>query len=839
MRSKVSTHGLTADDAARRLLADGPNELPGTRPRHLLLIAKDVLAEPMLLLLLLAATAYMLLGDAREAIAIAASMLIVVAISIVQERRTEQALVKLRELSSPRALVLRDGTEQRIAGRDVVVDDILVLHEGDRVPADAHLLSATALSVDESILTGESLAIDKEVKPSESTSSPDCHNVYSGSLVVRGFGMARVTATGPSSEIGRIGKALDALSTEATPLYQEIRRIVKIAAVVGLALCALVAIVYATTRDDGLGGVLAGITLAMGLLPEEFPVVLTIFLALGAWRLSRHDVLTRRMPAIETIGAVTVLSVDKTGTLTENRMRVALIETATHRIDLRQQATALDESGIELLMTATAASEIEAFDPMERAIHEAAAAYSNDRMATLKASRLVHEYDLTPQLLAVTHVWHKPDEDAFEIAVKGAPEAVFRLCQLADQERQARLVRVAAIASEGLRVLAVAKGRYAATSMPESPAAFDLQLLGLICLADPIRADVPAALSECAEAGIRVVMITGDHPGTALAIARQAGFTQATAALTGSEVQALDDVQLRERVRIISIYARMSPHHKLRLVQAMKANGEIVAMTGDGVNDAPALKAAHVGVAMGGRGTDVAREAAAIVLLNDDFASLVRAVRSGRRIYDNLRHAMAFIVGVHIPIAGMGLLPVLLGWPLLLLPLHVLFLEFVIDPACTFVFEADEGDRNIMRRKPRAPMAPLFTKDLLWRSTLFGIVILVVVVAVYAIALEYTVAAEARALSFSALVIANLALIFVNRAPDVGVRALIVRPNRVFWLIFVSALAVLAMVLHVPVLADAFKFAPPTWTALFGAFVVAVGTVLMTGVLLRHRTHSA
>ena len=827
----VDTHaGLSAAEAERRLRERGPNELPGTKPRHLLVVVRDVLAEPMLLLLLGAATVYILLGEPREAIAIAASMLIVVGISIVQERRTERALVKLRELSSPRALVVRDGTEQRVAGRDVVPGDLIILREGDRVPADAHMLSATALSVDESILTGESLAVDKE--PPVGAARGERHIVSSGSLIVRGFGTAEVFATGAQSQIGRIGKALETLQTEPTPLFQEIRRIVRWAAAAGITLCVIVAVVYALTRGDWLGGVLAGITLAMGLLPEEFPVVLTIFLALGAWRLSRQSVLTRRMPAIETIGAVTVLAVDKTGTLTENRMRVALIETDASRSDLRR-GDALDADTRRTLSIALAASEREAFDPMERAIHETSQTLAAKDVEALRSRRLVREYDLTPQLLAVTHVWSRDDADALDVMVKGAPETVFRLCRMQQDELQRRLEHVNEIARDGLRVLGIAHGHHEAGDLPDSPYSFELNFAGLLCLADPVRTDVPAALAECARAGIRVVMITGDHPGTALAIARQAGFTDATQAMTGTELHALDDQALRARVRSTNIYARMTPDHKLRLVQALRANGEIVAMTGDGVNDAPALKAAHVGVAMGKRGTDVAREAASIVLLNDDFASLVGTVRAGRQIYENLQHAMAFIVAVHLPIAGMGLLPVVLGWPLLLLPLHVLFLEFVIDPACSFVFEAEEHEGDLMRRKPRSPSAPLFSRSVLQRAALMGGLVLIVVASVYAFSLTHTNAPEARAISFAVLVTANLALIFVNRAPDARLVELLRRPNRTFWWIVGGALALLALTLYLPPLANAFQFAAPSLSITIATVAASLILVLIGGMLLR------
>jgi len=821
--------GLSATEAARRLHADGPNELPGHRPRNLLAIVREVLSEPMFLLLIAAAAIYIVLGDIREASVLAASIVVIIVITVLQQRRTERALVALRDLSSPRALVIRDGVEQRIAGSEVVAGDIVLLREGDRVPADGVLFSATALSVDESILTGESLPVDKTAGSSEGA------RVYSGSLVVRGFGAAEVQATGVRSEIGRIGHALSTLTDETTPLFREVRSVVRWVALSALLICAAIAVIYTVARTDWLGGVLAGVTLAMGILPEEFPVVLTVFLAMGAWRISRAGVLTRRMPAVESIGAATVLAVDKTGTLTENRMRVALIETDHGSCDMRQGDPTLNETAQSVLATALAASERDAFDPMERAIHEAARRWIPASAERLDTMNLVREYDLTPELLAVTHVWQQSGCTHFEVAVKGAPETVVDLCRLTADARASLLERAAAHADGGLRVLAVARGTFTLTALPATPRDFELELTGLLCLADPLRSDVPQALAECVQAGIRVVMITGDHPGTALAIAAQAGFDTRHGVLTGAELELLSDEELCLRARRINIYARAKPEHKLRLVQAFKANGEVVAMTGDGVNDAPALRAAHIGVAMGGRGTDVAREAAALVLVNDDFASLVAAVRLGRRIYSNIRHAMSYIVAVHIPIAGLGLLPVLFGWPLLFFPMHVLFLEFVIDPACAFVFEADPEAPDIMKRKPRRGDESLFSTSMLKRSLSLGLIVLLLSAIVYGFTLRAGSEGEARALAFLAIVAANLALIFVSRSRSESFARIIVKPNRVYWWIAALTCVALGIAMYVPSAAAIFRFAQPSLAAVLTVIVASVSLVLASGMLLRNK----
>lgn len=838
-RTQNSKPGLTSNEAARRRAADGPNELPGHSQRGLLKIAREVLAEPMFLLLVAAASIYMLLGDLREALVLLASILVVLAITIFQERRTENALGKLRDLSSPRALVIRDGIEQRIAGRDVVVGDWVILREGDRVPADGIVCSATALSVDEAILTGESLSADKVACSSETEPENigDVNRVYSGSLVVRGFGAVKITAIGARSEIGKIGGALNLLSTEATPLYREVRRLVRWVAIASIALCVLIAIVYGLRSGDGLAGVLAGITVAMGILPEEFPVVLAVFLAMGAWRISRAGVLTRRMPAIESIGAATVLAVDKTGTLTENKMQVAILESLSCCVDLREKDgptdDRLDDSITAILGVALAASERDAFDPMERAIQEAADRWTPSEKPRLANMSLIREFDLTPELLAVTHVWRSPENSLAEIAVKGAPETVFDLCRIDATQRAALLEKIAIHARTGLRVLAVARGVHKAEALPDSPRDFKLELLGLICFVDPLRASVPAALAQCHAAGIRVIMITGDHPGTALAIAAAAGFDTTGGCLTGRDIELFNDEELRTHVRRVNIFARTKPEHKLRLVQALKAEGEVVAMTGDGVNDAPALKAAHVGVAMGIRGTDVAREAAALVLVNDDFASLVAAVRLGRRIYANIRHAMSFIVAVHVPIAGLGLIAPLLGWPLVFFPLHILFLEFVIDPACAFVFEADAESPDIMRRKPRHTKEKLFSKTLLRRALILGFTILAIELILLGVAQAVTDERSARTIVFTGLVIANLTLIFVSRSQSASLVTLYVRTNKIYWWIVGITVLTLGLAVYVPMVAEVFAFAPPNPFHVVAAALAVSISVLICGHLLR------
>ena len=828
-----SATGLTSALAAERLQADGPNELPAARGRRLLDVLLHALAEPMFLLMCAAVTLYVLLGELREALILATSLLAVVVISVSQERRAGRALEALRDLSSPRAAVLRDGEQRRIAGREVVRGDLVILAEGDRVPADGVLLESIDLEIDESLLTGESLPVPKLALPpgaAAAESSAEAR-VYSGTLVIRGHATAEIAATGARTELGRIGHALATLKPQQTPLYCETRRMVLWLAVIGIALCIAVLLLYAALRGGWVQGALVGITLAMSVLPEEFPVVLTVFLALGAWRLSRQGVLTRSMPAIEALGAATVLAVDKTGTLTENRMALSMLDDGATRLVLDGERNAPDAGMRRLLGAALAACEIRAFDPMERAIIAAARKHAPQEAQALEGMALIHEYELTPELLAVTHVWRGTASDRLMVATKGAPEAVAGLCRLDAAEVRRLLEQVDEVARDGLRVLAIASAEIQGGIPPKTPRELHFRFLGLIGLRDPIRETVPAALADCHRAGIRVVMITGDHPGTAQAVARAVGLDDSGGLQTGQELASMDEATLRERAAVVNVYARVPPAEKLRLVRALRADGGIVAMTGDGVNDAPALKAADIGIAMGSRGTDVAREAASLVLVNDDFGSLVTAIRMGRRIYENIRSAMSYLVAVHIPLAGAVLLPLLLGWPLLLFPLHVVFLEFVIDPACSLVFEREDRGEEIMRRPPRTQGERLFSGMMLLESVLLGLVSLSVVALVYGIALSRFSDGQARALGFIVLVVNNLALILVSRSRSDPLTSVLLRPNRAFTVISALAVAALVVVCSLPSVASAFRFEAPTLSAAIAAAATGLGIVAITGML--------
>jgi Ca2+-transporting ATPase len=805
--------GLSEQEAAAALKRDGYNEIPSAKKRSFLAIAFGVIKEPMLLLLIAGGVIYMILGNVREATLLLFFVFVIIGITLYQERKTERTLEALRDLSSPRAMVIRDGATRRIAGRDVVRGDIIVLSEGDRVPADGIVLACNNLLVEESLLTGEAVPVHKlESQPDttkmERPGGDHSPFVYSGTLVVSGLGIARIAATGIHTEFGKIGRSLQSIETEQTLLQKETGRLVRNLALIAVGLCVLMALVYGFTIGEWLDGLLASITLAMAILPEEFPVVLTVFLALGAWRISQSHVLTRRMPAIEMLGADTVLCVDKTGTLTVNRMSVGKIYAGGEFFDIAgSRGIPPPEKFHRLIEFSILASQTRPFDPMEKALRELGEYYPALNEHLHLDWQLMKEYSLSRELLALSRVWESRDRRDYVIAAKGAPEAIIDLCHLDAVRAQEIQKRISEMAEEGLRVLGVAKASFKQTELPVNQHDFKFEFLGLVSFSDPIRPSVPEAIRECHNAGVRVVMITGDYPATARNIARQIGLKEPENVITGAELDEMNDEDLKERIMTVNVFARVIPEQKLRIVNAFKANGEIVTMTGDGVNDAPALKSADIGIAMGGRGTDVAREAADLVLLDDDFSSIVKAVRLGRRIFDNLRKAMAYILAIHVPIAGLSLIPVLFKWPLVLYPVHVVFLELIIDPSCSIAFEAEPEESDIMKRPPRDRKEPLFNRRTVAFSLLQGVIVLAVTLAVYRLSLALGRGdVEARTLTFATLVIANLSLILTNRNWSSSILGSLRARNMALRWIVLSAVVFLGLVIYVPWLRDLFHF---------------------------------
>ncbi len=824
-------HGLSLSEVAEKQKKEGLNELPSSKPKNLFSLAWGVVKEPMFLLLVACGTLYLILGDVQEGIMLLGFVFVIMGIEFYQEKKTERALDALKDLASPRALVIREGVEKRIAGRDVVTDDLVILQEGDRVPADATVLYSVNLQADESLLTGESVPVSKsEWNGTDQNVQPggdELPFVYSGSMIVQGNGIVKVHSIGSNTEIGKIGKALDSVVEEPTKLKTEMGILVRRLAILGVSLCVLVIIVYALTRGDLLNGFLAGITLAMAMLPEEFPVVLTIFMALGAWRMSRKNVLTRKPSAIETLGSATVLCTDKTGTLTQNRMTVTRLYNGKSFHTVSKLDT-FPEEFHEIIEYGILSSQTNPFDPMEKAITSMGESYLKNTEHIHTDWQMVKEYPLSRELLAMSRVFTNSGNFQQSIAAKGAPEAIFDLCHLSSEDASAYAEAIAEMASEGLRVLGVAKSMMGSSHLPEIQHDFEFEFVGLIALSDPIRETVPEAVSECYKAGIRVIMITGDYPVTAMNIAREIGLKNHTVTISGAELNAMTDDELCERIKEVNVFARVIPEQKLKIVNALKRNREIVAMTGDGVNDAPALKAAHIGIAMGEKGTDVAREASSLVLMDDNFASIVGAIKMGRRIFDNLQKALAYIFAIHVPIAGLSLIPVFFSnLPLLLWPVHIVFLELIIDPACSIIFEAEKAERNVMSRPPKDINEPFFGAKKIWLSCSQGIGILIVVFAVYLIGLKMNYSdKEVRALAFTTLIVANIAIILSNRSWSRSIFQILATTNKtVKWVVGGAALFLL-LSLNVPFLLNLFLFERISFTEAMVCIAAGTSTII-------------
>jgi Ca2+-transporting ATPase len=626
-------------------------------------------------------------------------------------------------------------------------------------------------------------------------------------------------ATGLHSEMGKIGQALQKITLEQPRLKKQLDWLIRDFAFVGFAVAGLVVLLFGLLRGSWLQAALAGIAVGMSVLPEEIPLVLAVFMAMGAWRISRAGVLTRRGSAIETLGSATVLCADKTGTLTENRMRVERIAVNG---EMWRRGAPLGERIRDLLHAALGASATTATDPMDRAIHEAAAPAE-----LILPPNLLKTYGLHPDLPATTNLWSGMDDMTASAYVKGAPEAVATLCNLSPAEIDRLLKQVDHFAMEGLRLLAVAEAQLTLTSgrYPKSQREIPFRYIGLIGFADPLRENVPAAVKECRQAGIRVIMITGDYPATARTIAHQAGIDSGFV-ISGDALEQMSDEALASAMRTTSVFARIRPQQKLRLVKALKRDGEVVAMTGDGVNDAPALKAAHIGVSMGGRGTDVAREASSLVLLQDDFASIVQTVKLGRKIYDNLRKAIAYIVAVHIPIAGLALLPLFFGLPLMLFPIQIALLEMVIDPACSIVFEAEQEEKDVMQRPPRKPNSSILPPgNALWALLQGTAALAIVGLALFLGARFGMPENDLRALVFTTLVLMNIGLILVNRSFRSSLLDAITRPNTTLWILVTMVFVVLIAGLYWPPAQALFHFGPLHVDDL--ALCLAAGTGLL------------
>ena len=794
--------GLSSEEATNRLNEFGFNELPAGRRKHLLEIAGEAVREPMFILLLGCGTIYLVLGDTAEGVLLLCWVLFIVFLTFYQNQKTERALEALRRLSAPRALVVRDGRQTRLPGREVVPGDTVILNEGDRVPADGLILESNNLAIDEALLTGESIPVRK----CETDEREGGRRAFSGTLVIGGYGIMEVTHTGRQTEFGRIGESLEAITPSPTRLQQEMKTLTRNLLLAGIGLSMAVLLAFYMTRGNLLHSLLNSLATAMAMLPEEFPVVMTVFLAIGSWRLSQQQVLTRKPSAIETLGSATVLCSDKTGTITRNTMELVTLVTDRGMV---QQADFRDNRDTisEILRMAYGASRQQSTDPMEKALQEAYEAYA---LPAAGPSELVREYPITPTSLMMTRVVSHGGP-GFLVCCKGAPEQVLEYCKTEPPERERVLAQASRLAEQGQRVLGVARAVWEDSHIPESAEAFDFTWVGLLGFEDPIRSEVPEAVRQCHSAGIKVIMITGDYPVTASAIARQAGLHSDRPALSGADLDRMSDRELAEAIGSLTVFARIVPEQKLRLVRALQANGEVVAMTGDGVNDAPALKAADIGIAMGGKGTDVAREASSLVLLDDNFSSIVSAIRSGRRIFDNLQKALSYITAIHIPIIGLTLLPAFfVELPILLMPVHIVFLELIIDPVCSLAFESEQEEIGIMNRPPRNPKALFFGFGKFVMSILSGALLLGMVLGVYLLSIgEGHSDGEIRAIAFTSLIVGNIFLILTTLSRSRGALTVLIEKNRALLIILLAASSLLVAILFVPWLRSLFGFEYP------------------------------
>lgn len=811
--------GLSAAEAARRLLLEGPNILRPPARGQWRRIAGDIAREPMFLLLAGTALLYLLLGKLGEGLFMVAGAAVSIGLLVHQELRSARALEALGRLAEPQLRVLRDGQERRVPAHQLVRGDIMLVAEGERLAADALLVGGDALSVDESALTGESVPVDKVVlepdvavtaAPAAPGGDGSAH-LFAGTLVVRGQGLALVRHIGAATQLGRIGASLAGIALEPTLLQRTTRALIARLGAMAIAFCLLVVLAHGLLRGDWAEAGLAGLTLAIALVPEEFPMVLAIFMALGAWRMARRNVLVRRAAVIETLGAASMLCVDKTGTLTENAMRLAALWTPVS--GAQQVRAPLAPAARQTLRIAALASAPFPTDPIDRAVRQAEGAIDP------APATLLRTYPLRPGRMALIQAWRL--DGATMLAAKGSPEAIAALCEVAPSDAAQLHAEVGRLAAQGLRVLGVAECRDATLPATDDAAMPRFAFAGLLAFADPLRTEVPAAVVACRQAGITVAMITGDYPATALAIARQAGIATEAGVLTGPEIAQLSPNELAQRVGTVRVFARIQPDQKLALVQAMKAAGAVVAMTGDGVNDGPALEAAHVGIAMGQRGTDVAREAADLVLLDDRFTSIIAAIALGRRIFANLGKALTFVTAVHVPIAGLALLPILLGLPPLLLPMHVVLMELIIDPICSVTFENEPAAPNAMRRPPRPANQKLFGLRQIARAGLQGAVVLGAVFAAYWWDVQRGAPeAEARSLAFIMLAVAILALAFADAA-EPGT-PFVAPHRRLFFAVAIAAGAVIAAIHLLPPLAAIFQVALPPLGQVAPALALAV-----------------
>lgn len=813
--------GLTTAEAEKLQDTYGKNELTPVKKESFIRKILHIISEPMFLLLIAAAIIYFILGEPRDGAIMLIFVIGIISIDVIQEWKTDKTLSALKDLSAPRVTVIREGKEQDIASADLVPGDLMMVCEGVKIPADGVIIKCNDLCVDESSLTGEAEGVWKVNTENAETSTDYWRKdyCYAGTLVTQGTAVVLVDKIGASTEYGKIGLNVAAAPEEATPLQKQTRSLVKLCAIIALVLFLLVALfTYLNLSDHTLGpriieSILSGITLAMAMIPEEFPVVLTVFLSMGAWRLARKQSLVRKLPSVETLGTVSVLCVDKTGTITMNQMTV-------------QNTWALTGDEHTLIETMGLGCETNAYDPMEKAMLTYCAQHDITE-EQLFNGKLISEYAFTNELKMMGHVWHRNGE--IVIAAKGSPERILTVCDISEEEKITIIAKIEEMSLSGLRVIAVATTKPCSRQdIPSTITDCHLTFLGLIGLADPPRESVKYDIEVCNKAGIRVVMITGDNGLTASSIAKKIGMKTCDQIITGDMLNQMSDEELRERIKTCSIFSRVVPEHKMRIVRAFKDNGEIVAMTGDGVNDAPALKYADIGIAMGKRGSEVSREAADLILMDDNFTTIVETVKDGRRIYDNIRKAVGYIFTIHIPIAFASLLGPFLGIQpiaLLMLPLHVVLLELIIDPTCSIILERQPAETDIMDRPPRDPKEKMVTSKILIKSILQGVVMFAASFGTYLYMLhnDPANATTARAMGLSIIILSNLLLVqVISSDHDFAFRSVArLAKDKVMWLALAGTTFMLVVILYSP-LNTFLKLAPLSGIQLLAVIGIAI-----------------
>ncbi|GAB3020729.1 cation-translocating P-type ATPase [Spirosoma pulveris] len=791
---KLPVAGLTNVEADASRRQSGSNRPATHKSQTGWRLLVEIISEPMFILLAVASSLYVILGQWEEGAVLGVAMVFISAISFFQSVRSDRALQALRQLSQPMVSVLRDGQQGRIPVEELVVGDVVWLTEGQTVPADGVLIQGNDCSVDESVLTGESVSVAK--------TEPAIDRFLAGTLLTSGSAYVRIITVGEATELGKLGHSLQTIEVEKTPLQQQIAQFVQRMAFVGFGAFALVWGINFAQSGDRVTSLLLGLTIAMSVLPEEIPVAFSSFMALGAARMVRLGVLTKQPQTVESLGSATVICTDKTGTITQDGMTLAQLYVYSDDAVVPLTKSLTPSAG-DVLAYARWASEPTPFDTMEQAI---VTAYES-RFAPATYP-LLHEYPLDGTPPMMTHVY-AAGTSPVRVAGKGAVERIVQVCQLSAAERGRVLTQANELAGRGYRVLGVAGSDWPNEIYPASQDEFSWVFKGLVALENPPKANAKSVIQQFNRAGIVVKMITGDSPETACAIARQVGLPNADRLFIGQQVMALPEAELQANVREVNVFARMFPEAKLRVVRALKANGEVVAMTGDGVNDGPALKAAHIGVAMGRRGTEVAKQAASLVLVNDDLGGMVDAIAQGRRIYQNLKRAVGYIVSIHIPIILTVTIPLLFGWRYINLfsPIHIIFLELVMGPTCSIAFENEPAERDLMQQRPRPFTATFFTAGELGISVVQGIVIAGTVLGVYWQGMNMGAPIESvRTMTFVTLVLSNIWLTLVSRSGRAPVWQTIRRPNPLLWLMLSVTLLLLISALLFPPMRTLAKF---------------------------------